>query len=115
MNTDRALGTRLSSEVTRKIGMSKLPDDYVFIRIERFSWPIFGCIYMQKVLHLEVFGDANDYVGKGLVGRKNYCSPSKLLQLLQTKDNVIIGNTVLYGATKGYLFACRTLLEIDFV
>ena len=103
LNTDRALGTRLSSEVTRKIGMSKLPDDYVFIRMRGSAGQSLGA-FIAKGITLEVFGDANDYVGKGLSGGKIIVRP-KTSSILQTKDNVIIGNTVLYGATKGYLYA----------
>ena len=102
-NTDRALGTRLSSEVTTKIGMSVLPDDHVLIRMRGTAGQSLGA-FLAKGITLEVFGDANDYVGKGLSGGKIIVRP-KTLSLLQSKDNVIIGNTVLYGATKGELFA----------
>jgi glutamate synthase (NADPH/NADH) large chain len=102
-NTDRALGTRLSSEVTRKIGMSVLPDDYAFIRMKGSAGQSLGA-FLAKGITLEVFGDANDYVGKGLSGGKIIVRP-KTASTLNTRENVIIGNTVLYGATKGYLFA----------
>ena len=74
LNTDRALGTRLSSEVTRKIGMSKLPDDYVFIRMRGSAGQSLGA-FIAKGITLEVFGDANDYVGKGLSGGKIIVRP----------------------------------------
>ena len=102
-NTDRALGTRLSSEVTNKIGMSKLPDDYVFISMKGTAGQSLGA-FLAKGITLEVFGDANDYVGKGLSGGKIIVRP-KSTSTLQSKDNVIIGNTILYGATQGKLFA----------
>ena len=102
-NTDRALGTRLSSEVTRKFGMLKLPDDYAFIKLKGSAGQSLGA-FVCKGITLEVFGDANDYVGKGLSGGKIIVHP-KISSLLKTKDNVIIGNTALYGATKGELFA----------
>jgi len=105
-NTDRALGTRLSSEVTRKFGMSKLPDDHVIIRMKGSAGQSLGA-FVAKGITLEIFGDANDYVGKGLSGGKVIIRP-KTSSTLQTKDNVIIGNTVLYGATSGYLYAAGT-------
>jgi len=102
-NTDRALGTRFSSEITTKIGMEKLPDDYVLIRMNGTAGQSLGA-FLAKGVTLEVFGDANDYVGKGLSGGKIIIRPKTSSKLI-TKDNVIIGNTVLYGATKGKLFA----------
>jgi len=60
--------------------------------------------FLAKGITLEVFGDSNDYVGKGLSGGKIIVRP-KASSSLQTKENVIIGNTVLYGATKGELYA----------
>ena len=102
-NTDRALGTRFSSEITRKFGMSKLPDDHALIKLKGSAGQSLGA-FAAKGITLEVFGDANDYVGKGLSGAKIIIRP-KTSSLLQEKDNVIIGNTVLYGATKGELFA----------
>ena len=102
-NTDRALGTRLSSEVTTRIGMSELPDDHAIIRMKGTAGQSLGA-FLAKGITLEVFGDANDYVGKGLSGGKIIVRP-KTSSTLQSKDNVIIGNTVLYGATKGKVFA----------
>ena len=102
-NTDRALGTRLSSEITTKIGMSELPDDHVQVRMRGTAGQSLGA-FLAKGITLEVFGDANDYVGKGLSGGKIIIRP-KTSSKLQTKNNVIIGNTVLYGATSGKLFA----------
>jgi len=102
-NTDRALGTRFSSEVTNKIGMNKLPDNYAHIRMKGTAGQSLGA-FLAKGITLEVFGDANDYVGKGLSGGKIIIRP-KISSNLKTNDNVIIGNTVLYGATKGQLFA----------
>jgi glutamate synthase (NADPH/NADH) large chain len=102
-NTDRALGTRLSSKVTSKFGMSQLPDDHAFIRLRGTAGQSLGA-FLAKGITLEVFGDANDYVGKGLSGGKIIVRPKTSSKII-TKDNVIIGNTVLYGATKGKLFA----------
>ncbi len=102
-NTDRALGTRLSSEVTRKFGMSVLSDDLAFIKMIGSAGQSLGA-FLAKGITLEVYGDANDYVGKGLSGGKIIIRP-KINSKLVTKDNVIIGNTVLYGATNGKLYA----------
>ena len=102
-NTDRALGTRFSSEVTTKIGMNTLPDDHAVIRMRGTAGQSLGA-FLAKGITLEVFGDSNDYVGKGLSGGKIIVRP-KASSSLQTKENVIIGNTVLYGATKGELYA----------
>ena len=102
-NTDRALGTRLSSEITNKIGMSKLPDDYVYIRMKGSAGQSLGA-FLVKGITLEVLGDANDYVGKGLSGGNIIIRPKPSSSLI-TKNNVIIGNTILYGATNGKLFA----------
>ena len=60
--------------------------------------------FLSKSIKLKVFGDSNDYVGKGLSGGKIVVVPSKLNQF-KTTENTIIGNTVLYGATSGKLFA----------
>ncbi|UIJ45501.1 glutamate synthase large subunit [Sphingomonas cannabina] len=102
-NTHRAVGTRLSSEITRTFGMSALDDGHVTIRLRGSAGQSLGA-FLCKGVKLEVFGDANDYVGKGLSGgiiavRPMVSSP------LASQDNTIIGNTVLYGATSGRLFA----------
>ena len=102
-NTHRAVGTRLSAEITAKYGMSALADGHVQVRLRGSAGQSLGA-FLCKGITLEVFGEANDYVGKGLSGgiiavRPMVSSP------LASQDNVIIGNTVLYGATSGQLFA----------
>jgi len=102
-NTHRAVGTRLSSQVTAKFGMSTLADGHVHVRLRGTAGQSLGA-FLCKGITLEVFGDANDYVGKGLSGgiiavRPLVSSP------LESNRNTIIGNTVLYGATAGKLFA----------
>ncbi|WP_184155078.1 glutamate synthase large subunit [Sphingobium lignivorans] len=102
-NTHRAVGTRFSAMVTQKFGMSTLADGHVHVRLRGTAGQSLGA-FLCKGLTLEVFGDANDYVGKGLSGgiiavRPMVSSP------LASQDNTIIGNTVLYGATSGKLFA----------
>ncbi len=102
-NTHRAVGTRLSALVTRKFGMSTLADGHIHVRLRGTAGQSLGA-FLCKGVTLEVFGDANDYVGKGLSGgiiavRTMVSSP------LESQNNTIIGNTVLYGATSGRLFA----------
>ena len=102
-NTDRALGTRFASEVTTKIGMKKLDDDHIVIKLKGSAGQSFGAFSVQGMT-LKLYGDSNDYVGKGLSGGKIVIQPSMTSSLLSNK-NVIIGNTVLYGATSGKLYA----------
>ena len=102
-NTHRAVGTRLSAEITRRYGMSALADNHVRVRLRGSAGQSLGA-FLCKGVTLEVFGDANDYVGKGLSGgiitlRPMVSSP------LESQLNTIIGNTVLYGATSGKLLA----------
>lgn len=102
-NTHRAVGTRLSSEITRTFGMSKLQDGHVQIRLRGSAGQSLGA-FLCKGVTLEVFGDANDYVGKGLSGGTIVVRPL-VSSPLESRANTIIGNTVLYGATSGKLFA----------
>ncbi|MBK6707681.1 MAG: glutamate synthase large subunit [Sphingomonadales bacterium] len=102
-NTHRAVGTKLSSEVTRLYGMKGLADDHVQIRLRGSAGQSLGAFLCQGIT-LEVFGDANDYVGKGLSGGKIVVRPT-VSSNLESQRNSIIGNTVLYGATSGKLFA----------
>ncbi|MBB4152293.1 glutamate synthase (NADPH/NADH) large chain [Sphingomonas jinjuensis] len=102
-NTHRAVGTRLSSEITRRFGMSKLADGHVTIRLRGSAGQSLGA-FLCKGITLEVFGDANDYVGKGLSGGTIIIRPA-VSSPLKSQENTILGNTVLYGATSGRLFA----------
>ena len=102
-NTHRAVGTRLSSEITRTFGMSKLADGHVRVRLRGSAGQSLGA-FLCKGVTLEVFGDANDYVGKGLSGGTIVVRPL-VSSPLASHANTIIGNTVLYGATSGRLFA----------
>ena len=102
-NTHRAVGTRLSSEVTRKFGMSSLNDHHVQVRLRGSAGQSLGA-FLCKGITLEVFGDANDYVGKGLSGGVIVVRPY-VNSPLESWNNTISGNTVLYGATSGRLFA----------
>jgi len=102
-NTHRAVGTRLSSEITRTFGMSALNDGHVTIRLRGSAGQSLGA-FLCKGITLEVFGDANDYVGKGLSGGVIVVRPA-VSSPLRSQENTIVGNTVLYGATSGALFA----------
>ncbi|MEZ5707787.1 MAG: glutamate synthase large subunit [Blastomonas sp.] len=102
-NTHRAVGTRLSAEITSIYGMKALDDGHVRIRLRGSAGQSLGAFLCQGIT-LEVFGDANDYVGKGLSGGTIIVRPT-VSSPLMSRDNTIIGNTVLYGATSGRLFA----------
>ena len=102
-NTQRAIGTRLSSAVTRRFGMTGLQPGHVTLRLRGSAGQSLGAFAVQGI-RIEVFGDANDYVGKGLSGGSIVVRPSTASPLV-TNLNTIIGNTVLYGATAGELFA----------
>ncbi|MGO8916076.1 MAG: glutamate synthase large subunit [Stellaceae bacterium] len=102
-NTHRAVGTRLSSMITRRFGMTGLQEGHVTVRLRGSAGQSLGAFAVQG-LKLEVFGDANDYVGKGLSGGTITVRPMVSSPLV-AHQNTVIGNTVLYGATAGKLFA----------
>ncbi|MGH6719895.1 MAG: glutamate synthase large subunit, partial [Alphaproteobacteria bacterium] len=102
-NTHRAVGTRLSSMITSRFGMGGLKPGHITVRLRGSAGQSLGAFAVQGV-RLEVFGDANDYVGKGLSGGTIVIRPLASSPLV-ARDNTIIGNTVLYGATAGRLFA----------
>ncbi|TWB23953.1 glutamate synthase (NADPH) large subunit [Nitrospirillum bahiense] len=102
-NTHRAIGTRMSAMITRKFGMSGLQPGHCTVRLRGSAGQSLGAFAVQG-LTLEVFGDANDYVGKGLSGGTIIVRPMTATPL-KSNENTIIGNTVLYGATAGKLFA----------
>ncbi len=102
-NTHRAIGTKFSSRIVRRFGMAGLQPGHVTVRLRGSAGQSLGAFAVQG-LKLEVFGDANDYVGKGLSGATIVVRPAPSSSLLSER-NTIIGNTVLYGATSGELFA----------
>ena len=102
-NTHRAVGARTSSLITRKFGMSSLDHNHLTVRLRGSAGQSLGAFAVQG-LALEVLGDANDYVGKGLSGGTIVLRPP-VSSPLESEKNTIIGNTVLYGATAGRLFA----------
>ena len=102
-NVQRAIGTRSSSAIVRKFGMDALADGRLTVKLEGSCGQSLGA-FGVKGLTLDVVGDANDYVGKGLSGATICLRPSRSSGLKPDKNN-IIGNTCLYGATSGNLYA----------
>ena len=102
-NTHRAVGTRLSHYIFKKFGNKGVEDNTVEINLSGSAGQSLGAFGI-KGLKLNVTGDANDYVGKGLSGATIVVKPP-IESNLVSNENTIIGNTVLYGATSGKLFA----------
>ncbi len=103
-NTQRTIGARISSHIVRKFGMrNNLQPNHLTVKLQGSAGQSLGA-FATSGLWLEVSGDANDYVGKGLSGGTIVVRPP-MASPLAADENVIIGNTVLYGATGGYLFA----------
>ena len=103
-NTHRTIGTRASSHITSKFGMrNSLQADHLTVKLTGSAGQSLGAFAVNG-LKIEVQGDANDYVGKGLSGGTIVVRPAMASQL-DASRNTIIGNTVLYGATDGHLFA----------
>jgi glutamate synthase (NADPH/NADH) large chain len=102
-NVERAVGTKLSHKIFKKHGMTGLAEGHVTVRLRGSAGQSLGAFAVQG-LTLEVFGDSNDYVGKGLSGGTIIVRPPVAAKL-KSNENTIIGNTVLYGATAGKLFA----------
>ncbi|WP_208348167.1 glutamate synthase large subunit [Pseudaestuariivita rosea] len=103
-NTLRTIGTRTSSHIVKNFGMrNALQPDHLTVKLNGSAGQSLGA-FAAPGLKLEVVGDANDYVGKGLSGGTIVVRPS-MSSPLKADENTIIGNTVLYGATDGYLFA----------
>ncbi len=102
-NTHRAIGTKMSSRIVRQYGMDGLQPGHVTVRLRGSAGQSLGA-WAVRGMKLEVFGDANDYTGKGLSGGTIVVRPMTSSRLV-ANENVIIGNVVLYGATSGHLFA----------
>ena len=103
-NTHRTVGTRTSSLIVQNFGMrNAFQNDHLTVKLQGSAGQSLGA-FAAPGLKLEVSGDANDYVGKGLSGGTIVVRPP-MASPLKASENTIIGNTVLYGATDGYLFA----------
>jgi glutamate synthase (NADPH/NADH) large chain len=98
-NTNRVVGTIVGSEVTKRYGKDGLPADTIQFHFVGTGGQSFGA-FIPKGMTLTLEGDSNDYVGKGLSGGKIAIYPSAK-SIFKAEDNVIIGNTALYGATGG--------------
>ena len=102
LNTDRTFGTILGSEITRRYNEEGLEEDTIWIKCTGAAGQSFGA-FIPSGLTLEVEGDGNDYVGKGLSGGKIVVYPPKNSKIA-AEENIIVGNVALYGATSGKAF-----------
>ncbi len=98
-NVDRSVGAMLSGQVAKRYGHAGLPDDTITVRLTGTAGQSFGA-FLAKGVSLELTGEGNDYVGKGLSGGRIVVMPSNKSKLV-AEDNIIVGNTVLYGAISG--------------
>ena len=98
-NVNRTVGTMLSGEVAKRYGNAGLPDETIHCEFEGSAGQSFGA-FLAKGITLRLHGDANDYFGKGLSGGKLIAVPPQG-STFKPEENIIIGNTALYGATAG--------------
>ncbi len=98
-NYNRTFGTMLSGEVARRYGLTGLPDDTIYIKAKGTAGQSFGA-WVAKGVTIELAGEGNDYVGKGLSGGRLVIYPPAESKLVP-EENIIVGNTVLYGAISG--------------
>ncbi|KAA3630168.1 MAG: glutamate synthase subunit alpha, partial [Proteobacteria bacterium] len=98
-NVNRAVGAMLSGEVARRYGHAGLPDDTIHITARGNGGQSFGA-FLAAGITLELAGEANDYTGKGLSGGRIIVYPSPKSRI-RADENIIVGNTVLYGAVSG--------------
>ena len=98
-NVNRTVGAMLSGRVAERYGMAGLPDDSIHVRLRGVAGQSFGAFLAQGVT-LELAGEGNDYVGKGLSGGRIVIYPPAESRLI-AEENTIAGNTVLYGAIRG--------------
>jgi glutamate synthase (ferredoxin) len=103
-NVNRVVGTIVGSEITKKHGPNGLPEDTVRLKFNGSAGQSFGA-FIPSGMTLELEGDANDYFGKGLSGGKLIVYPPRG-STFASRDNIIIGNVALYGATGGEIFVC---------
>ncbi|HEY6179152.1 MAG TPA: glutamate synthase-related protein, partial [Kofleriaceae bacterium] len=103
-NARRAVGTLLSGEIARRHGARGLPDGAIKVRFSGSAGQSFGA-FLAPGVTLELCGDANDYIAKGMSGGRIVVYPPASARFAP-EHNVIVGNVALYGATAGDLFAC---------
>jgi glutamate synthase (NADH) len=102
VNTDRAMGATLSYQISRRKGLAGLPTDTIHVNIRGSAGQSFGA-FLAPGVTLELEGDSNDYVGKGLSGGRLIIYPPRTA-VFKAEENIIIGNVCLYGATSGTCF-----------
>ncbi len=103
-NTDRAVGTMLSGVIAKKYGEEGLPDGTIKIKFKGSAGQSFGA-FAVKGIDIRLEGETNDYFGKGLSGgRISILPPARRSDEFKSEDNIIAGNTGLYGATSGELY-----------
>jgi glutamate synthase (NADPH/NADH) large chain len=101
-NTDRSASAMLSGVITQKYGEKGLPDSTITCIFNGSAGQSFGA-FLVKGVHFELEGDANDYLGKGLSGGRIVVTPPRG-SIFKPEENIIVGNTLLYGATSGEAF-----------
>jgi len=101
-NVNRSVGAMLSYEVAKRHGNAGLPDDTLRVKLRGTAGQSFGA-FLAHGITFQLEGEGNDYVGKGLCGGRIIVKPSDDSRLV-AEDNIIVGNTVLYGATAGEVF-----------
>jgi glutamate synthase domain-containing protein 3 len=101
-NTHRTVGAMLSGRIARKYGSAGLPDNTIRFKFTGSAGQSFGA-FLAKGVTLELEGDSNDYVGKGLSGGRIIVYPPRTSTFIP-EENILIGNVVLYGATSGEAF-----------
>ncbi|MDY3783651.1 MAG: glutamate synthase large subunit [Candidatus Cryptobacteroides sp.] len=110
-NTDRAVCTMLSGEIARRYGSAGLPDKTINIKFKGSAGQSFGA-FAVKGLNIKLEGECNDYFGKGLSGgRIAILPPSRYSSEFVPENNIIAGNTGIYGATSGELYVCGQVGE----
>ena len=102
VNTDRTLGATLSYQISRRFGEAGLPQDTIHANIKGSAGQSFGA-FLASGVTLELEGDANDYVGKGLSGGRLIIYPPRAA-VFKAEENILIGNVCLYGATGGQCY-----------
>jgi glutamate synthase (NADPH/NADH) large chain len=101
-NTDRTVGAMLSGEIAKIYGHAGLPEDTVQVKLKGTAGQSFGA-WLARGVTLELEGEANDYVGKGLSGGRIVIYPPRQSAIVP-EDAIIVGNTVLYGAIEGQCY-----------
>jgi len=101
-SVDRTAGAMLSGAVAKRYGHEGLPDDTITVKLTGTAGQAFGA-FLARGVTMELTGEANDYVGKGLSGGRIVVRPSDAAKIVAEKS-IIVGNTVLYGATEGEVY-----------